>query len=313
MLKIKGLKKKKKGKKGKHKEDDLFDPEELEQYRREHQQKQEGSEASETAGEGTSSTEKGEEWRKFQALTAGVDDILKKTQGDLDRIKSTSYYQRKPPGPSTSESKKEPKESQPETKATKWTRFAEDGSVIVEEELEQNQENNAEEVKHEFEDHPTVEEEEEDEDKEVETDLDFFCFLAVYRLNCFDFGLLLLFFSFSSFVEGSERIKFIHCITAFTTSIAYFFPFKGFLFMIGLKNDITSSYGFTCAVSKESFSWLKSIELLWTFEVKACISCVRSKTKIIASKLFFNDSHFLSPFTVFSQMSNEFKPSVYKF
>lgn len=80
----KGLKKKKKGKKSKKGEDDLFKPEELENYRREHQ---------------SSSTEpavQNEEWKKFIALTSEVDDILKKTQGDLDRIKSTSFFQRKP-------------------------------------------------------------------------------------------------------------------------------------------------------------------------------------------------------------------------
>lgn len=81
----KGLKKKKKGKKSKHKEEELFKPEELEEYRKEH-----AAAASEEAAE------KNEEWKKFIALTSGVDDILKKTQGDLDRIKSTSFFQRKP-------------------------------------------------------------------------------------------------------------------------------------------------------------------------------------------------------------------------
>lgn len=81
----KGLKKKKKGKKSKHKEEELFKPEELEEYRKEHQ-----SATSEDVAE------KNEEWKKFIALTSGVDDILKKTQGDLDRIKSTSFFQRKP-------------------------------------------------------------------------------------------------------------------------------------------------------------------------------------------------------------------------
>ncbi|KAJ8922865.1 hypothetical protein NQ315_007900 [Exocentrus adspersus] len=81
----KGLKKKKKGKKSKHKEEDLFKPEELEEYRKEHQ-----------AGTSEESAVKNEEWKKFIALTSGVDDILKKTQGDLDRIKSTSFFQRKP-------------------------------------------------------------------------------------------------------------------------------------------------------------------------------------------------------------------------
>lgn len=71
----KGLKKKKKGKKSKHKEEELFKPEELEAYRREHQVASgEGADASGT-------TTGNEEWKKFIQLTAGVDDILKKTQG----------------------------------------------------------------------------------------------------------------------------------------------------------------------------------------------------------------------------------------
>ncbi|CAG4992648.1 unnamed protein product [Colias eurytheme] len=87
MLKLpKGLKKKKKGKKSKRKgEEELFTEEELEKYRREHQQKAEN-------GEG--SAKENEEWSKFKDLTTGVDSVLKKTQGDLDRIKSTSFFQR---------------------------------------------------------------------------------------------------------------------------------------------------------------------------------------------------------------------------
>lgn len=80
----KGLKKKKKGKKLKKGEEELFKPEELENYRREHQ-----SSSAEPPAQN-------EEWKKFIALTSEVDDILKKTQGDLDRIKSTSFFQRKP-------------------------------------------------------------------------------------------------------------------------------------------------------------------------------------------------------------------------
>lgn len=90
MLKLpKGLKKKKKGKKSKRKEEELFTEEELEKYRREHQKKAE-------AGEG--SVKENEEWSKFKDLTTGVDTVLKKTQGDLDRIKSTSFFQRIPAG-----------------------------------------------------------------------------------------------------------------------------------------------------------------------------------------------------------------------
>lgn len=91
MLKLpKGLKKKKKGKKSKRKgEEELFTEEELEKYRREHQQQQT------EAGEG--SVKENEEWSKFKDLTTGVDSVLKKTQGDLDRIKSTSFFQRVAP------------------------------------------------------------------------------------------------------------------------------------------------------------------------------------------------------------------------
>lgn len=90
MLKLpKGLKKKKKGKKSKRKgEDELFTEEELEKYKREHQQQQE-------EGEGS---KENEEWSKFKDLTTGVDSVLKKSQGDLDRIKSTSFFQRIPAG-----------------------------------------------------------------------------------------------------------------------------------------------------------------------------------------------------------------------
>lgn len=93
MLKItKGLKKKKKGKKSKkNKEEELFKPEELEAYRREHQLQQ--TVVAENSATGSSATES-DEWKKFQALTAGIDNVLRKTQGDLDRIKSTSFFQR---------------------------------------------------------------------------------------------------------------------------------------------------------------------------------------------------------------------------
>lgn len=80
----KGLKKKKKGKKSKKGEEELFKPEELEKYRKQHQ------------GTSEEPAAQNEEWKKFLSLTSGVDDVLKKTQGDLDRIKSTSFFQRKP-------------------------------------------------------------------------------------------------------------------------------------------------------------------------------------------------------------------------
>lgn len=105
MLKLpKGLKKKKKGKKSKRKEEELFTEEELEKYRREHQKQAE-------VGEG--SVKENEEWSKFKDLTTGVDTVLKKTQGDLDRIKSTSFFQRIPAGVKKVEpaSKPEPQRS----------------------------------------------------------------------------------------------------------------------------------------------------------------------------------------------------------
>ncbi|CAH2242756.1 jg22436 [Pararge aegeria aegeria] len=100
MLKLpKGLKKKKKGKKSKRKgEEELFTEEELEKYRREHQQHEESGEAS---------AKENEEWSKFKDLTTGVDTVLKKTQGDLDRIKSTSFFQRVKSVPKEVKPKKE--------------------------------------------------------------------------------------------------------------------------------------------------------------------------------------------------------------
>lgn len=102
MLKLpKGLKKKKKGKKSKRKgEEELFTEEELEKYRREHQQQSAESE------EGAA--KENEEWSKFKDLTTGIDTVLKKTQGDLDRIKSTSFFQRIPPKQVEPEKKEAP-------------------------------------------------------------------------------------------------------------------------------------------------------------------------------------------------------------
>lgn len=90
MLKLpKGLKKKKKGKKSKRKgEDELFTEEELKKYKQEKQRQAEAGQSTEN-----------EEWSKFKDLTTGIDSVLKKTQGDLDRIKSTSFFQRIPAGP----------------------------------------------------------------------------------------------------------------------------------------------------------------------------------------------------------------------
>uniref|UniRef100_A0A336L9Q2 CSON006622 protein n=1 Tax=Culicoides sonorensis TaxID=179676 RepID=A0A336L9Q2_CULSO len=112
MLKLpKGLKKKKKGKKKKDQE--LFTEEELEQYKQEQARK--AAEAAEAtaavekeATEGSSEPTDVEEWKKFAALTTGVDSILKKTQDDLDRIKTTSFFQRVAP------KVEEPKDAEPE-------------------------------------------------------------------------------------------------------------------------------------------------------------------------------------------------------
>lgn len=93
MFKV-GLKKKKKGKKKKDQE--LFTEEELEQYKREHQHHPEGS-ASISTEEHTEKSENDDEWKQFAALTTGIDSILKKTQGDLDRIKETSFFKRVAP------------------------------------------------------------------------------------------------------------------------------------------------------------------------------------------------------------------------
>lgn len=130
MLKLpKGLKKKKKKSK---KDQELFTEEELEQYKRELKAKQEAAANKSDAGEsdaasdveGAAATSASthasgfastaghehheqqqqqqnadagdEEWAKFKALTSGVDNILHKTQDELDRIKKESFYQRLP-------------------------------------------------------------------------------------------------------------------------------------------------------------------------------------------------------------------------
>lgn len=125
MLKLpKGLKKKKKGKKSK-KDQELFTEEELEQYKREHQahpepqaeeeqHQQHHQQAQQHHSEQKS--ENDDEWSKFALLTTGVDSILKKTQGDLDRIKSTSFFKRVAP---PSQQKVEVKPEEPPAEAPK--------------------------------------------------------------------------------------------------------------------------------------------------------------------------------------------------
>lgn len=106
MLKIhKGLKKKKKDKKNKRKEDELFNEEELEKYRKEHSKPVASGDAH--LAQPSNSSEQSDEWQKFKALTAGVDTILQKTQEDLDRIKSTSFFQRKAPASEVEKQKEE--------------------------------------------------------------------------------------------------------------------------------------------------------------------------------------------------------------
>lgn len=124
MLKLpKGLKKKKNKKSKKNQE--LFTEEELEQYKREQRAKQQAEqeeaekqeqirqeEQQQAQSQASASTSKpktdDDEWSKFTQLTSGIDSILKKTQGDLNRIKEKSFFQKvEPPKP-------KPEEKQPE-------------------------------------------------------------------------------------------------------------------------------------------------------------------------------------------------------
>lgn len=128
----KGLKKKKK-KKDKKGADEDFDPEELERYKRDRaealqKQLEASGETSGGASNNAGTAEAGsDEWKKFAALTAGVDSILKKTQGDLDRIKSTSFFQRKPV---ESEVKGKASASKAAERGDKWSNFDKDGNPI---------------------------------------------------------------------------------------------------------------------------------------------------------------------------------------
>lgn len=111
MLKLpKGLKKKKKDKKSK-KNKELFTEEELEQYKREQRARQAAEEAEKEKelheqqqqhqhqSQQSSSKAKtdDDEWSKFNQLTTGIDSILKKSQGNLDRIKEQSFFHRVTP------------------------------------------------------------------------------------------------------------------------------------------------------------------------------------------------------------------------
>ncbi|OXU18040.1 hypothetical protein TSAR_008629 [Trichomalopsis sarcophagae] len=127
----KGLKKKKKGKKGKKGEDDEeFDPEELERYRRERAEAQQKLAEAASSGEASAAAGGNDEWKKFQALTSGVDSILKKTQDDLDRIKSTSFFQRKAPEPEPDPEDNPEVQAKKQELAKKYVGFDKDGNPI---------------------------------------------------------------------------------------------------------------------------------------------------------------------------------------
>lgn len=111
MLKLpKGLKKKKKDKKSK-KNQELFTEEELEQFKREQKAKQLAEEEEQKANKPKPADD---EWSKFNQLTCGIDTVLKKTQGDLDRIKESSFFQRvDPPKPKRPSKQAVKEEEQP--------------------------------------------------------------------------------------------------------------------------------------------------------------------------------------------------------
>lgn len=147
MLKLpKGLKKKKKDKKSK-KNQELFTEEELEQFKREQKarhlaeeeakQKEEEAAAAAAGGSVKPKTDD-DEWSKFNQLTTGIDSILKKTQGDLDRIKESSFFQRVVPKkvePKPEAVKAEPKKA---TVASDESSDKPDGAAaLTEEELEE--------------------------------------------------------------------------------------------------------------------------------------------------------------------------------
>lgn len=123
----KGLKKKKKPKKGKKgAEEEDFNPEELDRYRRERAEAQQKAEEAGQSTKGTGS----DEWKKFQALTAGVDSVLKKTQDDLDRIKSTSFFQRKAPLEEKKPEEAANQEDSNKLSSKRWVGFDKEGNPI---------------------------------------------------------------------------------------------------------------------------------------------------------------------------------------
>lgn len=77
------------------------------QHQHQHQHEQQHSEQHSQQQQQQNADAGDEEWAKFKALTSGVDNILHKTQDELDRIKKESFYQRLP---SAAEKKKQEEE-----------------------------------------------------------------------------------------------------------------------------------------------------------------------------------------------------------
>lgn len=154
MLKIgKGLKKKKKNKKGKGKNDELFTEAELAQYKKEKAEQAAAAEAA--AAEGTPVPGASEEFEKFKLLTAGVDDILRKSQGDLDRIKKDSFFQRKPT-PSELKALEDKERAEREKSEGNWIGFEEGQNSNQREEVGEESHFEEEDSESEFEDNDDI-------------------------------------------------------------------------------------------------------------------------------------------------------------
>lgn len=77
-----------------------------------------------------------DEWLKFKSLTTGIDTVLKKTQGNLDRIKESSFYQRiDPPKPKQPEPQPEEASENVEGASAEAAEPAEDDEVAKLKEL----------------------------------------------------------------------------------------------------------------------------------------------------------------------------------
>lgn len=136
------MKKKKKDKKSK-KNQELFTEEELEQFKREQKARQQAEEEAKqreeeeaaAAADGSAKPKADDdEWSRFNQLTTGIDSILKKTQGDLDRIKESSFFQRV--APKKVEPKPQEPKAQPETSSERADK-PESAVELTEEELEE--------------------------------------------------------------------------------------------------------------------------------------------------------------------------------